>query len=129
MEKGLNIADFTLLSSIIQDNRIEGIYKSECDFISSPVFFIKRRDEYNNLVCDCGKGLTVQNAFLSAFYEMIERCSAEKFEGRSFAMVEGEKHNLISESFERYGIRRVCSGKNILNGSFVTLPLDAVKFP
>ena len=60
---------------------------------------------------------------------MIERCSAEKFEGRSFAMVEGEKHNLISESFERYGIRRVCSGKNILNGSFVTLPLDAVKFP
>ncbi|NSI66530.1 YcaO-like family protein [Mediterraneibacter gnavus] len=129
MEKGLNIADFTLLSSIIQDNRIEGIYKSECDFISSPVFFIKRRDEYNNLVCDCGKGLTVQNAFLSAFYEMLERCSAEKFEGRSFAMVEGEKHNLISESFERYGIRRVCSGKNILNGSFVTLSLDAVKFP
>ncbi len=26
-KKGLNIADFTLLSSIIQDNRIEGIYK------------------------------------------------------------------------------------------------------
>lgn len=67
MEKGLNIADFTLLSSIIQDNRIEGIYKSECDFISSPVFFIKRRDEYNNLVCDCGKGLTVQNAFCQPF--------------------------------------------------------------
>lgn len=48
MEKGLNIADFTLLSSIIQDNRIEGIYKSECDFISSPVFFI--REEMNIII-------------------------------------------------------------------------------
>ena len=67
MEKGLNIADFTLLSSIIQDNRIEGIYKSECDFISSPVFFIKRRDEYNNLVCDCGKGLPYRMHFCQPF--------------------------------------------------------------
>lgn len=129
MEKSLSVPNFRLISSIVQDNKLEGIYKSDCDFISSPVFFIKRRDKYNNLICDCGKGLTVQNAFLSAFYEMIERISAEKFEGCSYTMTEGKKHEFIFERFEHFINKKFCSGKNILDGSFVTLPLDAVRFP
>ena len=129
MKKELNTKNFTVVSSIIQRNKIESIYKSECNFISSPVFFIKRKDEYNNIICDCGKELTVEKAFLSAFYEMIERFSAEKFEGSSHSMIEGKRHGMLFERFKRYGIKKVCYGKNILDGSVITLPLDAVKFP
>ena len=129
MGKSVISEDFTRLASMIEDYKIEGIYKSDCDFISSPVFFIKRRDESNNLICDCGKGLTVKNAFLSALYEMVERSSAERFVGQPNFSKSNVGTSHLQEKYKNIPTKKVCYGKNILDGALIMLPQDVVKFP
>lgn len=129
MRKNVTSEGFIQLASIVEDYKIEGINKSDCDFISTPVFFIKRRDKNNNLICDCGKGLTVKNAFLSAFYEMIERVSAERFLGQSNLSKSSARDSHLKEKYKNIPTEKICYGENILDRSILMIPQDVVKFP
>lgn len=129
MEIDYKMMDTTeLLSQLVQDERVEGIYKADCNFITSPVFFIKRRDPNGNLICDCGKGMTEKNAFLSALYEMIERIAAESFEGKEYNP-EDDGSRQSDVTIKSAGNKKVCEGINLLDGSVERVSQDAVRFP
>lgn len=118
---------------IIEKLRIKKIENISSSLSVNPTFTITRYTS-NGETTDCGKGLTIRDAFYSGIFESIERYSAEnyddiKYEGSTFAVK--KIYNVCAPS-DIYPVKNYadklsltwCEGINLLTNKPILIPIE-----
>ncbi len=118
--------------------RVKKIENISTKLSVNPTFMVTR-DTDDGETSDCGKGLTIIDAFYSGLFESIERFSAENYnsvvcEGTA---VELKKQYTICSPSDLYPDQKSADefflswseGRNLLTKENILVPLECVKFP
>ncbi|MHB1395003.1 MAG: YcaO-like family protein [Clostridia bacterium] len=126
------------LIEMFQKLRIKKIENIASHMSVNPTFTVTRGTEEGETT-DCGKGLTVKDAFYSGLFESIERYSAENFDNiecEGSALELKAKYNLCAPSEIYPSLKHAdkitlswCEATNLLNNEKLLVPLECVKFP
>lgn len=129
--------EFEKFLSISEELKILSIKNVTRPYCVNPVFTITREGSYG-IVTDCGKGPDFKAAFCSAFFEAIERASAERFNNIHYEglanSLRGYTFLMPSDFYESKGyadeaLRKWCLGTDITSNKEILVPFESVVFP
>lgn len=132
--------DMRFFVEVLEHLSVRNILRIDPDWLPIPTYLIERISPDGETVEDCGKGLTVLDAWFSVVFESIERSAAEDYQQNKF--LRGSPLDLASEyplcapteffpsKTEADSLElKWCMGQDLFTGKTVFVPVDCVCFP